>query len=350
MSAAAVSVPAGGDAVSAQTAPDRAATSRWVSVVPPAGKYAHPVRKRLTADELSVVRRISARVSALPTGPATSAAVTWHIEPGLESAPLFLLQRRVLESLADTVGSPGIDASTGDVDIIAGRTQTYLRTEMASLGCEPGLARTSGVVLMGATVCGRRIILSNLTGYMFVDSPTQAITARLEARRAPALRSLPYRTIVRASGGLAHEYVHVWRAHSLGGEVRPDEPAWFAEGLAEFWAGVATVRALGPRHTYLAQHVLRARDYADWASACRAPLAEYRMSSPLSAGCEYHVGLLAVELLLARHSGLVDSARALGRAGDHDTFEGWFAATFGIGLGEFEREADAYVAAIRRLG
>jgi len=111
---------------------------------------------------------------------------------------------------------------------------------------------------------------------------------------------------------------------------------------------VTYTRALGPRYSYLAQHVLRSRDFADWPSRCTQPLSQYRVPSALSAGCEYHLGLLAVERLHAMRPDLLAAAGSLQRAETFPTFAGWFEDAYGTNLGQFERETDAYIAAIRR--
>ena len=321
----------------------------WVSVRPVLGSSRHAVREYLTAQERDVIRRIAADIRGLPAAPGGAVSRgTWHVEPAAASSPVLALQRKVLGEMESIAASAGGLPGGVDVTYVAARTQQYLRDTLAGLGCTPSLERTGGLVLLGASVCGRRIAVDNITGYVHLVSAGQRIDASLEARPEPPLRRLPHRLVVRAAGGMAHEFVHSWRAAPLGGAPRADEPAWFAEGLAEFWAGVAAVRAIGPRHTYAAQHVLRARDFADWAGACPGTLAQYRTPSSLGAGCEYHLGLLAVELLHARHGGLAASGAALARAGSHATFADWFAASYGVTVGEFEAEADAYIAGIRR--
>lgn len=343
----ATSIPAG-----AASQVRRAPRGSWVTVSPPFGRKERPVRRFLTAEERRVVARIDAMVRRVPVpvepGTGTVGSARWLVEPSLESSKLFGLQRRVLDSLEAIVEAAGGMRAGWDMTFVAARTQRHIAEALSSVGCEPSLVRTSGVVLMGASVCDRHVAVTNITGYLYLTSADQVITAEMEARPEPALRDVPYRLLVRASGGLAHEFVHSWRAAPLSGQVRADEPAWFAEGLAEFWAGVAVTRALGPRYSYLAQHVLRSRDFADWPSRCTQPLSQYRVPSALSAGCEYHLGLLAVERLHAMRPDLLAAAGSLQRAESFPTFAGWFEDAYGTNLGQFERETDAYIAAIRR--
>lgn len=320
---------------------------------PPFGRAERPVRKFLTAGERRTIAAIEAMIRRIPVVPpltSSRASTAWLVEPAVSASPMYALQRRVLSSLEGIVDASGGLREDWPLTYVSARTQDFIRQSLAEVGCAPALARTSGTVLMGASVCGRRVVVSNLTGYLHLTSADQAISSEMESRQEVPLRRMPHRLVVRASGGLAHEFVHTWRAAAVDGEVRSDEPAWFAEGLAEFWAGVATVRALAPRLTYTAQHVLRARDFADWRTACPGSLSAYRQPSSLAAGCEYHVGLLAVELLLTRHSDLTGAAGALARAPLFATSSEWFADAFGVGLTEFEREADAHIAAIRRAG
>lgn len=345
--------PAGATGTAGGTWPARRAPrGEWVTVSPSLGLRSHRVREYVTAEESRVVRAIEVMVRRLPRtrtdGRTLTDGAQWFVEPAAESSPVLGLQRRVLDEMATIVGASGGMAPGWQQVFVAARTQAYIRQALDQAGCDPGLARSGGVVLMGASVCDRRVVITNITGYAHLTHAGQQITAELEGRHERPIREVPHRLVVRAAGGLAHELVHSWRAAPLSGQVRADEPAWFAEGLAEFWAGIAVARALGPRHTYLTQHVLRSRDFADWARQCPLPLERYRAPTPFSAGCEYHVGLLAVERLHAVRPDLLGSAGALGKAASHATFAGWFREAYGISLDRFERETDAYIAAIRR--
>ena len=130
--------------------------------------------------------------------------------------------------------------------------------------------------------------------------------------------------------------------------MRADEPAWFSEGFAEFWSGVATVLAYPRRESYNVHHILRLRDFVEWSPVCPFPLSHYRTGTPLANGCEYYLGALAVEYLYARYSSLAITEDAFSRAAEYASFEDGFEGTFGITLSAFEKEADLYINNLRR--
>ena len=325
------------------------AKGRWVTVRPRGGLPTAPVRAFLPTPELRVVTRIGAMVDGMPADPGAGTSsfrlVTWAVEPGLGSSAALALQTRVLNQLAGFVDGAGAMSHDWQVHIIVGRTQDFIRQSLDAVGCQPGLSRSGGVVLMGATVCGRHVVISNLTGFLHLDQAGQPVTTALETMPEAPVRSTPYEVLLRTSGGLAHEFVHVWRASAVDGNIRPDEPAWFAEGLPEFWSGVATVRSGALGGTYAARHVMRLRNFVDVRRVCAGPLASYSAGSP--SGCEYHLGLMAVEYLIATRSNLVASAAALAASGRYDTFGAWFEASYGITVDQFQTEFDRYAAAVR---
>jgi hypothetical protein len=262
---------------------------------------------------------------------------------------MFALQKNVLAALDEVLGAESPFMRDWPIDIVVGRSQEWMKGVMRERGCVPNLSAWNGVILMAAAVCGRRFVVSNITGFLWIVHAEQRITRTLEKRREPALARVPYRLVERGATALAHEYTHIWRAAGADGVVHPDEPAWFSEGFAEFWAGVATVLANKGRLTYETQHVVRMRDFYDWSRVCTKPLAEYRRYTPLNNACEYHVGVMAVEYLYSRYSSLQTTLRAFSRAGEFFSFAEGFRAVFGISLEEFEAEASRYVARIRRV-
>lgn len=128
--------------------------------------------------------------------------------------------------------------------------------------------------------------------------------------------------------------------------MAPDEPLWFNEGFAEFWAEMAKVREFGDNDALLRFHVVRLRDFYDWARKCPGPLSRYRVDRGTS--CEYHLGTLAIEYLVANYGGLDATARAFRMDGRIATFAEGFKILFGISLEQFEFEADAYIEQIRQ--
>ena len=330
---------------------DALPAGKWVTVSPPLGYVPRPIRKYLTDTEISVISRVQRMIDGLesaPSSPVENGGVAWHVEPGVEFSSTFGLQRDVLLALDRALESSVEVTRDWRVHIVVARSRAYVKEALERIGCVPNLSRTNGVVLMGAAVCDRRVIVSNLTGFLWVVRADQTITESLEQRKEPPLSRIPYRIVMRNSAALAHEWTHIWRAAGLGGLVRSDEPAWFSEGFAEFWSGVAKVLAFPGRIPYRSHHVVRLRDFVNWPAMCPGPLRAYRTVSSLSNGCEYHVGLAAVEYLYAKYHSLEKTLQAFSRAGEFMTFEDGFEGTFGISLSRFEVEADAYIRNLRR--
>lgn len=65
--------------------------------------------------------------------------------------------------------------------------------------------------------------------------------------------------------------------------------------------------------------------------------------------CEYHLGSLAIEFLVANYGGLEETARAFRMDGKIATFAQGFEQLFGISLSDFEKEADRYIETIRKV-
>ena len=324
---------------------------RWVTVRPRLGYAPAPIRTYLTNTELEVVSRIQRMVDGLRTStrsPVESGAADWRVEQSALFSPTFALQRDVLIALDRTLERQVETTRDWPLSIVVARSQDFIRRTTARLGCVPNLARTNGVVLMGAAVCSRHVMISNVTGFLWLVRADQRISRTLERRKEPPLARIPYRIVMRNSSGLAHEFVHIWRAASVKGQVRSDEPAWFAEGFAEFWSSIAILLAFPGQIPYRTQHIVRLRDFVGWPSMCPHPLAYYRVVSSLANGCEYHVGLAAVEYLYSKYSSLEKTIDAFSRAGEYGTFAEGFEATFGISVSEFEKEADVYIQNLRR--
>ena len=324
---------------------------RWVTVTPPLGRVRTPIRVYMSNAEIRTVGRIHSMVGSLAVSreaPLLGHPVTWHIEPAAVASRTLALQRNILLMLDRIIEESADVTRSWPIDIIVGRTQNFIRSTMDSLGCAPSLERFNGLVLMAAAVCGRHVIVSNITGFLFLVRADQRITSALESRPEPRIADTPYRIVMRNSSALAHEYVHIWRAAGLQGLVRGDEPEWFSEGFAEFWSGVAKVVAYRGRVSWQTHHVVRERDFYDWANACTQPLRSLRTASPQSNGCEYHLGLIAVEYLYAMHHSLEKTIDAFRHAADYPTFADGFLGTFGITLEQFESEAGDYIENLRR--
>lgn len=319
----------------------------YVQVRPLIGNAPRAIRKFVTSAERFVLVNVDRRVRSIPDRPFRGdARVAWHVERSAEFSGTYRLQQRVLGSLRQMLEGADGFTSNAKVDIIVARTQAFIMSTLDRLGCKPDLSAFDGQILMGAALCNRRVIVTNLTGYLFLTRPEQRITPAMERRREPPFFRTSYRIVARNSSALAHEWMHFYRMAGLGGRVAPDEPLWFNEGFAEFWAYMSKVREFGDSDALLRFHVVRLRDFYDWARKCPGPLSRYRVDRGTS--CEYHLGTLAVEYLVANYGGLEATARAFRMDGRITTFAEGFKMLFGISLEQFEFEADAYIETIRQ--
>lgn len=328
-------------------ADDSKVEGSYVSVRPLLGRSARPIRVFLSSAERRTLRQLEVVASTVRDRPfVDDSVVQWHIEPSARLSSTMLLQRRILFSLREMLeGADGITARW-PVDIVIGRTQEFILGTLRARGCEPNLASQGGQILMGAAVCGRRFIVSNISGYLFLAQPGQRVTPEMEALPEGPLFSRSYKIVARNSSALAHEWMHIYRAAGLEGRVAPDEPEWFSEGFAEIWAYIAKVREFNRPDGFLRMHVTRLRDFSNWAEQCPGPLQRYRADgNPY--GCEYHLGTLAMEYLIANYGGLDKTAQAFREDGSKPSFAVGFEALFGVTLDEFEAEANRYIETVR---
>ena len=321
-----------------------------VLVDPPFGRHVRPLKVVLTREEASVVGAMEILTRELSTGvPNTARAIEWRIESAAAGSRTLELSRKVLMALQGIFERQGW-TRVEKTHIVVARTQAYINAQLDSIGCYPNLAYTAGIHLMGETVCGHRVIVINLTGYLFLRSAGSHLVLAMESLPEPPMRTISYRIADRNISGLAHEWAHVARASATGELVGVDEPAWFREGFAEMLAGLARVQAFSGRMSYLDFHVIRLRKFAQWESACKQSLASYRATSRFLGGCEYYVGVLGVELLLARYGGLASLFKLFEHVASGDSFFTAFRDAYGISLSTFERIADRYVRGIRDIG
>lgn len=320
----------------------------WVSVTPELGYAPRRIRKYLTNAEIHVVAQMQRMTDALSIGEEEEANVRWFIEPSARRSATFTVQRRVLSMVRRMQGGVNGVMTGWPVDFVIARSQKFIRATLEKLGCSPDLTRSDGQVLMGAAFCNRQVVVSNLTGFLYLVAPGQRITSTMERRVEPSLSQIPYRVVARNTSALAHEWMHAYRAAGLQGEIRSDEPAWFSEGFAEVWSGVAKVKAFRRSVSYRDFHVIRLRDFTNWEETCRQPLRLYRTYASTSNGCEYHVGALAVEYLVARYIPLEVTRMAFRSASKFQSFDAGFQWLTGRSVAEFEREADRYINTIRK--
>lgn len=321
--------------------------TRIYRITPPYGFSPGTVRSRLSKSERDIVR-ILQRIANDHNrdGADPNPLIRWRIEDTATRSRTLRLGVAALRAAHQFVefGSPG---DTEPVTIIVGRTQRFIKDNIVALGCPLNFHSSNGQYLMGGTICARRVIVINLTGYLFLTSTNQGITTSMERRREPPLRSIRYLEVDRNLGALAHEWTHVARWRLSDRFVPADEPAWFREGLAEIVAGLGRVRASNGRMSYLEFHVIRLRKFSDWRRNCVAPLRSYRRTSATFGGCEYVRGTAALELLLARRGGMEKIRELLTDIAVTGDFFASFRSVYGISVARFERSADIYASHIR---
>lgn len=321
-----------------------------VRIEPGFGRHNGTVRVLMTRDELETIRLLEDQIAAssVSAAPETARAAKWIIEPSAVGSRTLDFSRRALTSLQawfERIGLVRVD----QIYIVIGRTQRFINESLASIGCAPNLSRTGGIHLMGSSLCSRTAIVINLTGYFFLHSINDVLTPQMEVMAEPPLASIDYRIADRNLSGLAHEWSHIARASATRGLVPSDEPAWIREGFAELMAGIARVHAFPKRLSYVDFHVIRLRKFTDWGPYCRASLREYRADSNLLGGCEYYVGPLAVEYLIARMDGPEKLVALFQKASELMNFKRAFRIIYGLSLDAFEKQVARYLREIAEL-
>lgn len=321
--------------------------TKIVRITPPYGYVPGPVKVRLSQSERVIVRRLqSIATQWTPTSPTSQPYLIWQIEESARSSRTLRLSIRALEAARELLAIPD-HQEFPPVVVNVGRTQEFIKRQVVALNCSPNHIQNGEQYLMGATICNRRVIVINLTGYFFLRSANQVITLSMERRREPVFRATLYTTVDRNLSGLAHEWVHVARNQLTDGFVPDNEPAWFREGLAETISGLSRVRASNGRMSYMDFHVIRLRKFSNWSRNCIAPLRSYRDTSITYGGCEYLRGAAALELLLANYGGLPKIFELFSRISDTSDFFSAFRQTYGLSVTRFEKRADTYARYIR---
>lgn len=326
-----------------------------IRVTPAFGAHPEVVEVRTTRAERNVIGLMTrsidtyrGTIASSLLAPRTATSVVWKVESSASSSRTLQLSRQVLAQVQFLFESLGLIRADRTY-VVVGRTQQFINDTLEGLDCFPNLVRTGGVHLMGATVCNRRVIVLNLTGYFFLRRAGDVLTTALESRAEPNLGRVDYRIADRNISGLAHEWVHVARASANDGQVAPDEPAWVREGFAELMAGVARVLTFPSRMNYSVFHVVRIRKFTDWEGLCPEPLRRYREDADLLAGCEYYLGAVAMEYLVATKGGLPKAIELFRRSAELLSFSKAFRETYGESFDSFEQRADAYARAIAAL-
>jgi hypothetical protein len=316
--------------------------TKVVTIKPPYGFANSKITVRLSKSEVDIVRRLQ-KLSVNQVYPPniTAIPIVWKLEPGTEKSQTFQLARQALFATEELLGRPG-DVDPYPVFVIVGRTQDFFRKEVSALGCTPNLRTTGGQYLMGSTLCNRRVVVVNLTGYYFLRYYGQRITSAMELKPEPTISAVSYLLVLRNIGSLAHEWTHVVRALPSGGRVSSTEPAWLNEGMAEVLSGMANVRASAGKINYLQFHIIRLRKFSNWPNSCRLSLTAYRKVSATLGGCEYLRGAAAVELLIANYGGVRKLMALYDDANDTDDFFSSFKRIYKMTIRDFEMRADKY--------
>lgn len=327
---------------------------KLVAVKPAYGIPSRTFRAYISKSEVDIVRRLQLiavepyPILAIPLPPPELI-----VEPGIENSKTFNLASLALRS-SETLLGHRRGSYEFKSHFIIGRTQKWIKEQVAKLGCVVDLSRTGGVFLMGSTICNQTIVVINLTGYFFITSAGQKITSALEARAEPLFSKTDYRIISRNISSMAHEWVHIARNGISSGFSAGNEPAWLREGMAEIISGLAMVRASVGFNNYLKFHVIRFHKFSNIARSCPNPLSTYRRSTFLLSNCEYLLGGLAVELLIANYGGLDKLISLYDDVHETNDFNRSFINIYGMSIRSFESRADKYsryvaIAANRRL-
>lgn len=314
------------------------------------GYFRAPLRTRLSKSEVDAIRRLQwIATTWVPRVAIVPIPVTWLIEEGTMPSPTLVI---AIDALAQSKLLQAREDGKAPVikTIVLARSQKYLRETLISLNCNPDLSRTYEQYLMGATICNRRVIVINLTGYYFLTNPRIKLTTDLETLPEPPLESTNYLIVNRNISSLAHEWTHVVRDRPTVGPLGANEPVWLREGMAEVLSGLSLVRASKGRMTYEEYHVIRIRKFSNWPDQCRLSLTEYRSTSAALGGCEYLRGAAAVELLLASYGGIGRVQLLYEDANELGDFEASFRRIYGMSLREFEVRADRYAQYIVQAG
>jgi len=325
------------------------ASSRVLLTRPPFGYSKGVLRTALSSQESVVLSRMAKlSLSLIPNWGISDVNVEWHVEPSASPSPIYKMQKKVLLAAQQILFRYTL-IDGWPVNIVVGRTQQFIKSQLANLGCSVALPEFNGVVLMGATVCNRRVIVINLTGYLFLYRASQSLTTAMEIQQEPALSRIPYLIVDRDIAGLAHEWAHVYRAWGARGDVQTDEPAWMREGWAEVIGGLARVKAYPTKYSYEAFHAISLRHFYDWQHNCAHTIGSYRDVNLAPRSCQYTVGALAVEYLLAHYGGPSKLLLAYRYENITSSFIQAFKSVYGFPLEFFEHEVDRYLATIRRV-
>lgn len=329
-------------AATLKTKPTSLQPTLTVSFKPNYGYSPQRVSARLSQSEVDIVRRLQKIADTWTSStPPPKNFLNWRIEQSVDASPTIALAIASFNEARAFLSVP-FNSGTVQIPVIIGRTQEFIHNQVNELGCEPTLATSNGIFLMGATICNRNVIVINLSGYLFLRSLTQPITTFMETRAEPKLSSMSYLVVDRNLASLAHEWTHVARNRLSDGYVPDNEPAWFREGLAEVISGLSRVKASQGKYRYVHFHIIRLRKFFNWPKICGLRLSAFRGDTQNSRGCEYLNGAAALELLIAKYGGIPKILELYADVRISGDFFESFRKTYRMSLGEFERRADIY--------
>lgn len=321
--------------------------TKVVTIRPPYGYSQGPISVRLSRSEIVAVQQMQLIADKWAPEAAIHAPVKWYIEPGVENSPTLLLAKKAFTAAQFLLRRPQT-TDFSETSIVIGRTQKFLKKTVSEHNCYPNLDFLKGNYLMGATICRRRVIVINLTGYFFVKSPNDLGVAAFEKIAEPEMSKTFYLNADRNLASLAHEWTHRVRKLPSENPIAANEPVWLSEGMAEIVGGLALVKSSQGRKTYLDFHVVRLRKFSNIQKTCLKSLTEYRSRSTNVSGCEYLRGAAAVEFLLSRFGGIPNVNRLYDDADLTGDFVRSFSNVYGMSLRSFEIRADKYMAFMRQ--
>ena len=322
--------------------PERLQPTKVVTIKPFFGYSPERIRARLSHSEIDVIKKLQNIAETwVPATPPPANFVNWIIEPSAEGSPTIAVAAEAFQEARALLSVP-FNTGSLPVFIVVGRTQKFIKEEVAKFRCIPSIATSGGDFLMGATICNRSVIVINLSGYLFLRRVDQPFTPSMETRREPNFSAMSYLIVDRNISSIPHEWTHVARSRLSDGFVPDNEPAWFREGLAEVIAALARVRAADGKYPFVHFHIIRLRKFANWIDICGIGLARFRTNIKSLNGCKYLTGAAAMELLIAKYGGIPKIITLYAHMRESGDFLESFRYTYGMTLSEFEKRADVY--------
>lgn len=252
-----------------------------------------------------------------------------------------------LRAAVDFYGSIGFLTNVSRIDLIIGRSETWINTQSQATCPLTYMLLTSS----DSSPCRSRnsiVIRSNLARIVtgqpsFVDAATDlsgyVVKPELLGRTCSPAPCVTQSRWLNVLSQLPHELFHAYQfsyANSMS-----TLPPWLVEGSAVVMQQLATAKTIRPQTSYakyLAEfmpHLKGGPDAAKCSSSFQA------MSTAVGSGCQYTQGAHAVEILIANHGGLETLGRLI-REPKGSNFQADFETITGIAWDKFVREVDAH--------